>query len=1026
MRERYSCELRAGGERGRSSIAERAKVALVFAQDSSFQNDDSDDNSECEEEETLTRVQRTSRERFQDAVHQVIANWRTKQAERVTVLLVARRAKKRFMTLFQALESREEQDFLSGVFKSLPIMLQETAWMQYMHNSLIRTMDPTLVMDFICQSFFKLKSVTARCCWAEHVRPLREQQQRLEQQHSCLKAQFQRVREEYLQEVVVLREELRKRRDPEKEAADGDLVYFYDPVSSLTEGELMFASKVIREKLKMILQQSPGQAGPNMQQISSMEKQADESLIRELRATVARQEIDKLALNRKLKDLQAAAGGVDSKAASVIVALQEKIHQLRRWDEPDELQVLRRERDEACRAQKAEAAARAALEERLAGVLVRAEEAEAVIAQLREELAALRSRLEFQAAAAAAAARGPERLEQAEGASGARHAGPGRRCEQLWDQARGMLDQETRWLEVAAAAAPPLQKEQASQTEAAVELAATNVQVVSDLDGDMERRSRPWTQFADLERDLEGASLAGEELTASVTEISLGTAGWLQEAPEPASFTKDRSLSDSEVEDNMALTLQLSKVVGELQTQVLVTAATLKASEAVNRDPILKAEVARLEACGNADVLRELKESLGGEGACGRPRKREVSVARRARQERHEVRSQERWSGTVRLAKDQGSTVAALPLIVGLGAGLQRAACARPGAEEAAGRGGGAGREAAAVARPQAPGGPPPGGGRGGAAPRGGRVLWQAAAAPPPPSPPSSLRPGGPGLASAPAAGGGGAAAEEGGPRGPAAGLLPRQREPVPGAAGRAPWLAGPPSGEESWPGAGERPREGGDEGTPPRASERQGRGEGGAAARAEWRGKGEDGGPLPRASTGEGLGKLGSRRTGEEEGGQWAAAARRPEEERASRPRASGSASEEDEEGRPPAMGQARSSGSSSAALGVAVACAAGEESVAKRKAGSFAAFGVAVACAGGEILAKRNSGSRLASPREPLPSVRLRQLSVLRASTMEVLGEGQDEPPLPRSPVAAVVPAQSFRRRAGMIIGLVPKEVP
>lgn len=119
------------------------------------------------------------------------------------------------------------------------------------------------------------------------------------------------------------------------------------------------------------------------------------------------------------------------------------------------------------------------------------------------------------------------------------------------------------------------------------------------------------------------------------------------------------------VEDSTAVGLRLSQAVGDLRGQTLAAAATLGASEAVKQDPVLTAEVARLQDCGNADVFEKVGEAMARESAYLRLCRKAMTEAWRQRQEQHEARALEKWMPTVRLA-GQREEAKAVPMIVGL------------------------------------------------------------------------------------------------------------------------------------------------------------------------------------------------------------------------------------------------------------------------------------------------------------------------------------------------------------------------
>lgn len=726
--------------------------------------------------------------RFQDAVHRVMGNIAKERTDRVSVNAVALRAKRRFGTEVHALQDRDEAEFLGAVLHSVPILLKETVWMRQVHRALQRmrrTMDPTAAMGAACDGFFKVKSITARACWLTHLLPLREHNRQLEERYSSLKVQFRKVREEYLHEVTALRDQLRMRPDPERGLDQGDVTLFYDPASSLSEDELVFACKAVREKLKMIFEHVPGQPGLNLGQLASMEARAEGRTARELTATVARLLKENEELRQQLYAVQAAVSsaakapcsGTLKASEAMVAALQAKVEQLREQcrgeRDQEEAEALRQELLEARRGCQAEAARGAALEQRLLGAAAAAASAEALrqaataehaelVGQLRGELSRLRAALDLALAPASAEGEGQAaapgagaQLEEARGApwcsvargllgqppleldleepglglggQGAplgvfREEARARRCAELELQnaelrercdtllaslaemqqgpsscsvqpsSQREADLATGggsgtsaapvvgcWLEAAAEAGAQGEAGAAVDGEAAAavlraETGAAAYGLLAEL-----ARLRACTpelgvELGLLQSDMASAGLGHlkvlQELALLAGEVLLEASGHAGGASggRPASsascgqdlralvqrMTTHCQGLTQKVEDATAMSLHLSQAVGDLQSQALATAATLKASEAVQQDPTLKAQVSRLEECGHADIFVQAGERMQKQAVFQRLFVKGVSETWRHRREQLKVENLDRWLPTVKLAREEG------------------------------------------------------------------------------------------------------------------------------------------------------------------------------------------------------------------------------------------------------------------------------------------------------------------------------------------------------------------------------------
>mmetsp|Transcript_16298 Transcript_16298/g.52176 ORF Transcript_16298/g.52176 Transcript_16298/m.52176 type:complete len:1056 (-) Transcript_16298:3-3170(-) len=327
-----------------------------------------------------------------------------KRADRVSIKAVACRAKRRFVDTFFQLQDREEQQFLSSVLRSLPLLLKETVMMQDVKQAIFDMeggcTGASELMGVAFKSLHKLKMLTSRVCWDLNT-TLRQQHDALNRNHDRLKEQFTTVRLSYLVELSSLRDRLRLRSDPEEVLKNlDDIAFFYDPAASLSEDEMSFMTKAVKEKLKMILEHAPGsQFTINMDQLNSLDKHTDNKQVKDLEAALGRQLRENGELKERLASFQSAlsSDSIASAAAlaknalaakpaapkgqneEVVDRLEAKIEQLR-----DQLKVaggeeadrFRCEHGEMQRKYEDEVAERLKLQRQLAGFAARADAAD--------------------------------------------------------------------------------------------------------------------------------------------------------------------------------------------------------------------------------------------------------------------------------------------------------------------------------------------------------------------------------------------------------------------------------------------------------------------------------------------------------------------------------------------------------------------------------------------------------------------------------------------------------------------------
>eukprot|EP00931_Biecheleriopsis_adriatica_P062517 TRINITY_DN3769_c0_g1_i8.p1 TRINITY_DN3769_c0_g1~~TRINITY_DN3769_c0_g1_i8.p1 ORF type:complete len:1078 (-),score=227.37 TRINITY_DN3769_c0_g1_i8:39-3272(-) len=157
------------------------------------------------------------------------------------------------------------------------------------------------------EAIHMMKFYTSRHLYAEHIAPLKQAVNRVEGQYEALKKQFNVCRAEYLNELTLLRDVTRDRPNPEecieKGGGDDDIRTFFDPTKTLTEAELSFVTKVVKEKLKMIFDVRPDSQA-NLTQVTAMIERDEGNQVARLQTQLDEQEGQIRDLKAQIHKLQ--------------------------------------------------------------------------------------------------------------------------------------------------------------------------------------------------------------------------------------------------------------------------------------------------------------------------------------------------------------------------------------------------------------------------------------------------------------------------------------------------------------------------------------------------------------------------------------------------------------------------------------------------------------------------------------------------------------------------------------------------
>ncbi|CAJ1423175.1 unnamed protein product [Effrenium voratum] len=191
------------------------------------------------------------------------------------------------------------------------------------------------IMRLAVKVIHKAKWLSLRTCYNDHMKYQEQELRILKQQHAQLQNQFATVRQDYLHEVAILRDQARVRGELGSEWDDsGDVVYFFDPVKALSPKEAEFMLAAVKEKVMMILEHNPKLGGVDMGQLEKLKEMKESRETEELRAALVQRGHELAQAEKSLAALREENGrnGVaklSSAHEQMFAELEDKISQLR-------------------------------------------------------------------------------------------------------------------------------------------------------------------------------------------------------------------------------------------------------------------------------------------------------------------------------------------------------------------------------------------------------------------------------------------------------------------------------------------------------------------------------------------------------------------------------------------------------------------------------------------------------------------------------------------------------------------------
>lgn len=249
---------------------------------------------------------RCLKELFRSAVRRVIRSRNGGSGDGVSVRTVLPRAQRRFQTKVMHIKNAPEKEFLGWVLSSLTLMSRSSATLESLRGSVSKLPDPAdraALLEHVSTGLHNMKLSTARLCWADKIQPVREEIERKTSAYERIKSKWEVARLQYLQEVSELRDQGRQRENPELTLAHRS--FFYDPIQSLSEVELEFASTVITEKLKMILESDANSPSAScVAQLDNMMNQVKDNRVVALEEAVQKKNSEIGELKKVVKQLE--------------------------------------------------------------------------------------------------------------------------------------------------------------------------------------------------------------------------------------------------------------------------------------------------------------------------------------------------------------------------------------------------------------------------------------------------------------------------------------------------------------------------------------------------------------------------------------------------------------------------------------------------------------------------------------------------------------------------------------------------
>lgn len=197
------------------------------------------------------------------------------------------------------------------------------------------------LMQLAVKAIHQAKSLSLRIFYNDHMKQQEQELKVLKQNYEKLTEQFAEVRQDYLQEVTSLRDQVRIRGAVDSsdwiDGSGGDVVYFFDPAKALSPKETGFVLRAVKEKLMMILEQNPRIGGAvDLGQLEKLKELQENRELEEMKAELLKRSHELVETQRSLRKLQeemeAATPSKRGKAPRferMMEELEEKLLQLR-------------------------------------------------------------------------------------------------------------------------------------------------------------------------------------------------------------------------------------------------------------------------------------------------------------------------------------------------------------------------------------------------------------------------------------------------------------------------------------------------------------------------------------------------------------------------------------------------------------------------------------------------------------------------------------------------------------------------
>ncbi|CAE7369701.1 mshA [Symbiodinium sp. CCMP2592] len=198
-----------------------------------------------------------------------------------------------------------------------------------------------IVMRLAVKAIHQSKWTALRICWSRYIQKQDKELKWLRQSYDELQQQFLTVRQDYLQELSMLRDQTRVRGDMDTsdwqiQGRGSDVVYFFDPAKALTPRETEFMLMAVKEKLTMILESNPRVAGCiDLGQFEKLKELRESQEVQNMRQVLVRKGHEVNELRQTVAQLQEELLAVPKTASTpaahvhVMADLEEKVADLR-------------------------------------------------------------------------------------------------------------------------------------------------------------------------------------------------------------------------------------------------------------------------------------------------------------------------------------------------------------------------------------------------------------------------------------------------------------------------------------------------------------------------------------------------------------------------------------------------------------------------------------------------------------------------------------------------------------------------